>query len=224
MKLRQTKFTKLNYTVMKIRCSSLPKIMTNPRTKGEVLSETAKSEMIKIAKEDFYGYSSQITNKYVEKGIEVEDKSIELLNAVKLANYKKNVVRLENDFLTGECDINDELNDEIIDIKSSWSLETFPALPSDINIKDYEMQLRGYMMLYGRSKASVCYCMVSTPEGLTMYENKLLHEVEHIDPFARVTMLSIEKDLEIEKQIEERCKVAIEFYYDYIRQLSNKNV
>lgn len=209
---------------MKIRCSSLPKIMTTPRTKGEVLSETAKSEIIKIAKEDFYGYSSQMTNKYVEKGIEVEDKSIELLNAVKLANYKKNVVRLENDFLTGECDINDEVNDEIIDIKSSWSLETFPALPSDINIKDYEMQLRGYMMLYNRSKASVCYCMVSTPEGLTMYENKLLHEVDHIDPFARVTMLSIERDLEIEKQIEERCKVAIEFYYDYIRQLANKNV
>ena len=209
---------------MKIRCSSLPKIMTSPRTKGEVLSETAKSEMIKIAKEDFYGYSSQMTNKYVEKGIEVEDKSIELLNTVKLANYKKNTERLTNDFLTGECDINDEKNDEIIDIKSSWSLETFPALPSDINIKDYEMQLRGYMMLYNRSKASVCYCMVSTPEGLTMYENKLLHEVEHIDPFARVTILSIERDLEIEKLIEVRCKAAIEFYYDYIRQLTNKNV
>jgi hypothetical protein len=209
---------------MKIRCSSLPKIMTSPRTKGEVLSETAKSEMIKIAKEDFYGYSSQMTNKYVEKGIEVEDKSIELLSLVKFGQYTKNKVRLHNDFLTGECDINDEKNDEIIDIKSSWSLETFPALPSDINIKDYEMQLRGYMMLYNRSKASLCYCMVSTPEGLTMYENKLLHEVDHIDPFARVTMLTIERDLEIEKQIEERCKLAIEFYYDYIRQLANKNV
>lgn len=209
---------------MKIRCSSLPKIMTNPRTKSEVLSETAKSEMIKIAKEDFYGYSSQMTNKYVEKGIEVEDKSIELLNTIKLANYKKNDTRLENDFLTGECDVNDEVNDEIIDIKSSWSLETFPALPSDINIKDYEMQLRGYMMLYGRSKASVCYCIVDTPDELCKYENQTLHKVDHIDPFARVTMLSIERDLEIEKQIEERCKVAIEFYYDYIRQLANKNV
>jgi hypothetical protein len=209
---------------MKIRCSSLPKIMTNPRVKSEVLSETAKSEMIKIAKEDFYGYSSQMSNKYVEKGIKVEDKSIELLSLVKFGQYTKNKVRLNNEFLTGECDINDETNDEIIDIKSSWSLETFPALPSDINIKDYEMQLRGYMMLYERSKASVCYCMVSTPEGLTMYENKLLHEVDHIDPFARVTMLTIERDLEIEKQIEERCKLAIDFYYDYIRQLSNKNV
>jgi hypothetical protein len=198
--------------------------MTNSRTKDGGLSETAKSEMIKIAKEDFYGYSSQMTNKYVEKGIEVEDKSIELLSLVKFAQYTKNKIRLNNDFLTGECDVNDEANDEIIDIKSSWSLETFPALPSDINIKDYEMQLRGYMMLYNRSKASVCYCMVSTPEGLTMYENKLLHEVDHIDPFARVTMLTIERDLEIEKQIEERCKLAIEFYYDYIRQLSNKNV
>jgi hypothetical protein len=197
--------------------------MTSPRTKGEVLSETAKSEMIKIAKEDYYGYSSQMTNKYVEKGIEVEDISIELLNTIKFADYKKNTERLTNDFLTGEADINDEKNDEIIDIKSSWSLETFPALPSDINIKDYEMQLRGYMMLYNRSKASVCYCMVTTPQGLIMYENKLLHEVDHINPFKRVTMLTIERDLEIEKQIEERCKLAIEFYYDYVRKLSNKN-
>ena len=215
--------TNLKNTTMLIRCSSLPKIMTSPRTKGEVLSETAKSEMIKIAKEDYYGYSSYMTNKYVEKGVEVEDISIELLNTIKFADYKKNTERLTNDFLTGEADINDEKNDEIIDIKSSWSLETFPALPSDINIKDYEMQLRGYMMLYNRSKASVCYCMVSTPEGLTMYENKLLHEVDHINPFKRVTMLTIERDLEIEKQIEERCKLAIEFYYDYVRQLSNKN-
>ena len=209
---------------MKIRCSSLPKIMTNPRTKSEVLSETAKSEMIKIAKEDFYGYSVQMTNKYVEKGIEVEDKSIELLNAVKFASYTKNKVRLNNDYLTGECDINDEINDEIIDIKSSWSLETFPALESDINIKDYEMQLRGYMMLYERSKASVCYCMVSTPERLKTYENKTIHEVDHIDTFARVTMVSIERDLEIEKEIEKRCKAALEFYYDYINKLANKNI
>ena len=42
---------------MLIRCSSLPRIMVSPRSKGEVLSETAKSEMIKIAKEDFYGYA-----------------------------------------------------------------------------------------------------------------------------------------------------------------------
>jgi hypothetical protein len=198
--------------------------MISPRSKGEVLSETAKSEMIKIAKEDFYGYSSQMTNKYVEKGIEVEDKSIELLSLVKFTKYIKNKWRVSNDFLTGECDINEEASDEIIDIKSSWSLETFPALPSDINIKDYEMQLRGYMMLYGRSKASVCYCMVDTPDELCKYENQTLHKVDHIDPFARVTMLSIERDLEIEKQIEERCKVAIDFYYDYIRQLANKNV
>jgi hypothetical protein len=65
--------------------------------------------------------------------------------------------------------------------------------------------------------------MVTTPQGLIMYENKLLHEVDHINPFKRVTMLTIERDLEIEKQIEERCKLAIEFYYDYVRQLSNKN-
>lgn len=209
---------------MKIRCSSLPTLMTSPRTKGEVLSETAKSQIIKIAKEDFYGYINQIDSKYLKKGVEVENESIKLLNQVRLSDYKKNEVRIENDFLTGECDINDEENDEIIDIKSSWSLDTFPALPTDINIKDYEMQLRGYMMLYGRSKASVCYCIVDTPDELCKYENQSLHKVSHIDAFHRVTLLTIERDLEIEKLIEEKCYAAIDFYYNYIQKLENKNV
>ena len=55
---------------MKWHPSSIGKIMTNPRNKSEVLSETAKSYIKSIAKQDFYGYNIELNNKYIIKGIE----------------------------------------------------------------------------------------------------------------------------------------------------------
>jgi hypothetical protein len=205
---------------MLIRCSALPKIMTASRSKSEVLSETAKSYIKQIAKEDFYGYYSELDNKYINKGKQCEQDSINLLNLVNFTSYTKNEIRINTDILTGEADIVAE--NEIIDIKTSWSLDTFPALPDDINVKDYEMQLRGYMMLYNKQKASVVYCMVDTPEDLRGWENEQLHNVSHIAPEKRITSISFERDLEIEKLITEKCTVAIEYYKEYINQLNNK--
>jgi hypothetical protein len=205
---------------MLIRCSALPKIMTASRSKSEVLSETAKSYIKQIAKEDFYGYYSELDNKYINKGKQCEQNSINLLNLVNFTSYTKNETRINTEILTGEADIVAE--NEIIDIKTSWSLDTFPALPDDINAKDYEMQLRGYMMLYNKQKASVVYCMVDTPEELRGWENEQLHNVSHIAPEKRVTSLSFERDLEIEKLITEKCKEAIKFYNEYINKLNNK--
>ncbi len=207
---------------MLIRCSSLPKIMTAPKNKSEVLSETAKSYIKQIAKEDFFGYESYLDNKYVKKGIEVENESIELYNSVFFTSYEKNAERINNEFLTGEADIVGD--NVIIDIKSLWSLDTFPATEKDINLKDYEMQLRGYMMLYDKEHAEISYCMVSTPYELCKYENQQMHEVDHIDPRYRVTTIQIKRDLEIEKQIEEKCKHAIQFYSNYIKELECKNI
>lgn len=205
---------------MLIRCSSLPKIMTDPRSKSETLSETAKSYLKQLAKEDYFGYSNELDNKYLTKGKQCENESIDLLNLVMFTNYSKNEQRLTNEWLTGEADIVSE--NEIIDIKTSWSLDTFPAISEDINAKDYEMQLRGYMMLYNKPKASVCYCMVDTPEELRAWENPQLHEVSHIAPEKRITMLSFERDLEIEKKIIQRCEEALKFYSNYINKLDLK--
>lgn len=205
---------------MLIRCSSLPKIMTSPRSKSEVLSETAKSYIKQMAKEDFLGYSSELSNKYLEKGIQCESQSIELLNSVLFTSYEKNAERRSNDFLTGEPDIITE--DLIIDIKTSWSLDTFPMLVEDVNLKDYEMQLRGYMMLFNVDKAMLAYCMVDTPEHLRSYESEELHMVSHIDPTKRVTMLTIERDEKIEQDIIEKCNASLDYYYELITKYNNK--
>ena len=207
---------------MIVRCSSLGKIMTKSRSKTEVLSKTAQSYIKSIAKQDFYGYNSEINTKQMTKGTEHESTSIDLYNSVFFTDHQKNTERITTEFLTGECDINN--GSKIIDIKSSWSLETFPATPSDIDAKDYEWQLRGYMMLYDVDSAELAYCMIDTPsELLNDWDNHSIHKVSHIAPEHRVTTLSFERDEVLEEEIKERCIAAQEFYNNYINQLNNKN-
>jgi len=210
---------------MKIRSSALGKIMTNPRKKSETLSATCKTYIKELVKEDLFGYKSTIDSKYLTKGIDMEDTSIDLYNEVHGTLYLKNTERLENEFITGECDINAE--DKIIDIKSSWSLETFPASPEDIDAvkTGYEWQLRAYMWLYDKPKAELAYCMVSTPDYLLKeWDNLGIHKVDSHDPFLRVTTISFERDTEKEELIAQRVKDCREFYNEYKDSILNKQL
>lgn len=210
---------------MKWHPSSIGKIMTNARSKSEVLSETAKSYIKSIAKQDFYGYNIELNNKYIIKGIEQEQDSIDLVNAVRFTDYKKNKLRLETELMTGECDI--LLDDAIIDIKTSWSLETWPATAEDGDESLYEWQGRAYMYLYDRPSFELIYCMVSTdPQNelglLNQWDNMSLHRVDHIDAAKRITVIRYERDIELELAMLERLRHASEFYVQYINKLNNK--
>jgi len=206
---------------MKWHPSSLGKLMIESRTKSEVLSETTKTYIRAVAKQDFYGYNVDLNNKYINKGNLQENDSIALFNSVMFSNYSKNTERLSNEWLTGEADI--VADDQIIDIKTSWSLETFPATSEEGINKLYEWQLRAYMMLYDKNYASLVYCMVSThPSLLNEWENLSLHQVDHIAPEKRITTLSFERDLELEEEIKVRLHHCTEYYVKYINQLNNK--
>lgn len=207
---------------MKFRASQLGKLMTSSRSKGEVLSQTAKSYVIQKAKEDFFEYRTELTNKYVLKGIHQEQDSIDLLNAVRFENYKKYEHRAENEWLTGSCDIITE--DLIIDIKSSWSLDTFPATSYELkDLNDYEWQGRAYMWLYDRPRFELCYVMVSTSDDiLSDFDSYAIHKVDHIDPAKRITSIRFERDKELEIQMAEKLIAATEFYKEVINQLENK--
>jgi len=197
---------------------ALHNIMAKPKAAGEVLSVGAKTYIEQLAKEHVYGYREQITSKYMEKGLMVEDQSIELFNSVFFTDYRKNTQRVTSDILTGEADIVDD--DLIIDIKSSWSLATFPATQETAHKSEYEWQGRAYMMLYGKPKFTLSYCLVSTPEELIRYEQEDLHFVDHIPAHMRITTVDYDRDLEIEKQIEAKCKAGQQYFAEIVDRIN----
>jgi hypothetical protein len=207
---------------MKWHPSALGKLMTAPKLKSEQLSETAKSEIRKIAKEQFFGFSSSITTKPMLKGKDWEEESIALVNQVRGTFYVKNKERFENEFLTGEPDI--ILDNMVIDVKTSWSLETFPATSEEGMNKDYMWQLMGYCWLLNKSDAELIYCMIDTDDTLLNdWDNRFIHKVSHIDPAKRITVLRFtffgEHHID---QMKEKLIAANEYYSQYINELNNK--
>lgn len=195
------------------RASGLSKIMTDPRNKGEILSEGAKTEITRIAKEMIFGFRSSFGSKETEKGTAVEQASIDLYNSVFFTSHRKNEERKSNEWITGECDI--DTGRKIIDIKSSWSLETFPLRAADAESKAYEWQIRAYLMLYDRDEGEVAYCMVDTPEHLIGYDSRDIHVVSHLDEALRVTVVKIKRD----QALEDKIKIKVDAAKAYLHQL-----
>jgi len=206
--------------MIKFRASSISEIMTDPKGKGEILSVGAKTFIEYMAKEFVYGFREEISSKYLEKGVLVEPQSIDLRNDVFFTDYQKNTERRENDWITGECDI--FTGSGIIDVKSSWSLATFPATrikaAKDAEKAGYDWQLRAYMLLWDVDCAEVNYCMVNTPDELIGYEDVSLHYVDHIDPSLRVTRVLYERNFDMESKIKEKVEAA-RAYFDLMTEM-----
>ena len=141
--------------------------MTEPKSKKDRdagnLSETAKTHLIDLFVANEYKRNTDIFNKYVNKGLMVEEDSITLYSMVKKRFFYKNTERLENDFINGEPDlfIGKDINsaDAIIDIKSSWDLYTFMRVKySKVINENYWCQLQGYMWLTGASQFLYLSC------------------------------------------------------------------
>ena len=215
---------------MKIRCSSIGKIMTSSRSKGEVLSQTTKSYIKELVLEHKYGIRKEINSRYLDKGNMVENESIELTERVlDLDLIVKNESYFENDFICGTPDI--IMGDTIIDVKSSWSAHTFPFFfDEELPNKDYYYQIQGYLALTGATKGMVVYCLINTPEEIvldeirrtswsrheldvteeTEAEVRQQHEFDHIPEVNRVKAYHIERNDEVIQAIYDRvneCKI-----------------
>lgn len=201
----------------KIRCSSLGRIMTEPKSKSDgLLSIGAKTAIREIAAQAIFGVDFEISSKYIEKGLEVEDQSIALLNRVRGLSLEKNKERRSNDFITGECDLFDARRRRGHDLKSSWSLQTFPAFVEDCEDKMYEWQMRGYMMLWDADEWEVNYAMVDTPDRLIGFEPMQIHLVSHIPEHMRLTTWLIKRDAAKEALIAEKTRAAHDYYLQCI--------
>jgi hypothetical protein len=218
-------------TAFKVRCSALGKVMTSPRSKSEILSQTAKTyveEQVLLAK---YGIVKTFNSRYTDKGNLVEDESIKLASEVlELGFILKNDEHFSNDWVTGTPDVNTA--SLILDVKSSWDATTFPFFATEIPTKDYYYQLQGYMWLTGKQKSLLVYCLVNTPldmvqdeirrahwnanlleESLDLIDEvQKRHNFDHIPDNRRVKVFEVERDDEVIEQIKERVELCREYY------------
>lgn len=189
--------------------------------KARSLSAGAKTCVEEMAKQLVYGYEKRVTSKYLEKGLQVEDRAIELYNTVTFSDHRKNTERRENEWISGECDIAGAKR--ITDIKASWSLDTFPAMSSAGRDADYEWQGRAYMWLWDKPEFEIAYCLVSTPPELIGYEDEELHMVDHINPALRVTSVIYQRDPVLEQLIKIKVEAANAYLDRVVKQIAREH-
>ena len=223
---------------MKVRCSAIGKIMSAPRNKSEVLSQTAKTYIHELVLQDKYGIRKEFSSRYTDKGNEVENESINLVNEVLDVGFiYKNEEFFENDWITGTPDVNTD--EVLLDVKSSWDGTTFPFFETEIPTKDYFYQLQGYMWLTGKQQSMLCYCLIDTPADMVASEvkrqhyilNKIVEDLEltreieskhifsHIPKNRRVKVFYVQKDEAVIERIKEQVELCREYYNTLINFL-----
>lgn len=144
------------------------------------LPKTIETELRKIYRSEKYNRKFLFTNKYIKKGISQEEESFTTyqnwLKEVKGIKtfLKNNKERIEDDFFTGETDSHKEFHNTFdygFDIKTSWSLETFPFKEDDLESR-YQWQDLVYMHLNKIKKWKTVYVLVNSTES-TLHNEKM---------------------------------------------------
>jgi hypothetical protein len=207
---------------MKIRCSSLGDLMTNGRG-AETLGKTAEKVIRDRWIKETYGRERYFSSKAIQKGLQCEEDSLSLYTRVSGDLLIKNEENLQNDWITGTPDAFGE--DYVLDIKTSFDIFTF--MEADFKAL-YEWQLRGYMMLTGKPRAILAYCLVDMPTEMSERELMYIDNEDDydrvsklciygdIDEASRIKTFEINRDFEIEKKIIERIELARIFAKDLI--------
>lgn len=211
-----------------IRCSSISKIMTAPRSKSEEWSETAKAAMLEAARESLFGVRRTLDDiKYIQKGKACEDQGIELYNNVFLYDLKKvdSSERRNNGIITGEPDLIAMSSRKGVDIKVAWSLLTFPLTEEQAGKKDYEFQARGYMCLFDLPEWEIAYCAVDTPEDiLKPWDDRDIHIIDSAIPLHhRITVARYHRDMTIEREMLDKCAKANEWIKQAIKDFATNH-
>jgi len=177
---------------MRIHCSQLGKIMTNPRSKNDLgLSATAKAHVEEQILRREFGIVKEFWSRYTDKGIRVEEQSIKLCEKVlDFGLLWKNDEVFQNDYIIGVPDV---ITDKVLlDVKSAWDGTTFPWFLKELKNKDYYFQMQGYMWLTGKTESYLCYCLIDTPEDILQdeirrqhWELKQIENADEIEDFVR---------------------------------------
>ena len=134
------------------------------------LTEANKTILAQLVYAHKYGRTIDINSSKLTKGIDVEKHSRDLLGRVTNLFLTASSERKTNDWVTGAIDV--EPNDVIIDIKSSWSWESFSKILTDKPNEVYLRQGDCYMDLWSKKEFLLCHILVDTPYQLVERELK----------------------------------------------------
>jgi hypothetical protein len=231
-----------------VRASSIGDLMTKGRTKDSEWGDTSLGAIRKAVLSNKYGIEEYVTSKHMEKGILNEREGLEM--------YRKHIggdfpiddtkQRLINNYCSGEPDL---IHDGIVvDIKNSWSANSFPFWDEDIKNKSYIYQLQSYMWLAGLKSAKLVYTLTTTPEHIRNQEiqrlwfrlmdkpeNQILEQYEvemmaseiinkemvfdHIPVQNRIKIFEVLRDDEMIEAIQKRIELARVKYDELYSQI-----
>ena len=213
-------------------------VLQQKRDSPAELSKGAKSFIQKKALHDKYSIEDTIESRYLEKGVLSEDEAIQIYASVTGKHLIfKNEEGFHNDWIAGTPDL--ILEDVIVDVKCSWSIDSFPWFDTSLN-RNYYWQLQAYMWLTGKSKSELVYVLVNTPDHLfqqelqreiwkvkdtqgvldisaevesDIYEELILkHNFDRIPFEKRVKVFEIEADILEQSKIKEKVELARSYY------------
>ena len=196
-----------------VRASSIGGLMTNGRSKTELLGKTAKDSILASALLNKRGYREEITGSPLEKGIYNEDEALDMLCDKmnwEVPHREIQKERFYNEYITGEPDLCIKDLGILADVKNSHTPMSFPWLVDTSDLKKhhkgYWWQLQAYMWLSGIHTSYLAYCLADFPEH--MIKSKIQSELYRAygKPEARTLDMS-----DIEDEVESRMKKQMTF-------------
>lgn len=136
------------------------------------LSDSTKKTLNKIVFYEKTGRVKLLESKYFDKGLAKEKEARDLLSEVLNINLLVDNERRSNNYVTGQRDIDHD--EVIIDIKSSWSYESFNNLLIEKENEIYLRQCDSYMDLWNIKQSIIAHVLVDTPINLVNDELRRL--------------------------------------------------
>lgn len=138
----------------------------------DTLPDGAISKLEEIFDDVFWKRKKLLQNKYLEKGLIVEEDSLQLLSEVDGVSYFKNDEQIENEFAQG-CP--DNIDNRVRDAKSNYDYFTFKNAELS-SLYAYQIKCYTWILLsLGRKidrTGELCYCLVNSPAHRIEAERK----------------------------------------------------
>lgn len=177
------------------------------------LSEGAKTYIQEEFLKDRFDYGFRFTNRFIEKGKEVEERSIRQVGAMLGYPFATKAPEryLENDFLCSSG-YDWKVNKFVFDQKNVWNPSGLKLFENDKDLPIYEWQIRGYAMLINELENG-------TIEAGAVIRSLMNPSAELILKQAR--LLWVEAGNNYNEEISESFLLEVENEFDFERKFPN---